>query len=92
MATGLNISRTDTLTLVSTELHSMAEYAGKNEKPIAENALLGLDRYLNDPGFITITTKPVEPIPLLYFFMGRDIYDNLHALKIDIKTDSSDNI
>ena len=72
-ARGMNISTDDALALISAELTSLAEYAGRDENQVAENALLGFKRYLNDPGSVIITTAPVEPVPVLYFFMGREI-------------------
>ena len=92
LARGLNISAGDALTQINAELTAMAEYAGRDENQVAENALRGLRRYFNDPGSVTVTANPVEPVPVLYFFMGRDIYDNLRLLNVEIKTDSSEDI
>ena len=91
-ARGLNISTVDALALISAELTSMAEYAGRDENQVAENALLGLKRYLNDPGSVTITADPVEPVPVLYFFMGRDVFDNLRMMDVKVVTDSTEKI
>lgn len=91
-ARGLNISTADALTLISEELTSLAEYAGRDENPVAENALLGFKRYLNDPGSVTITANPVEPVPVLYFFMGRDVFDNLRMMNVEVVTDSIEDI
>jgi len=91
-ARGLNVSETDALAQISAELVAMADYAGKDGNQVAENALRGLKRYINDPGTVTITANPSEPVPVLYFFMGRDMYDNLRMMNVEIKTDSSEDI
>lgn len=91
-ALGLNISRTEALQRFNQELDAMAEYAGKEKNSVAENALRGLKRYINDPGTVTIIADPKEPVPVLYFFMGRDIYDNIRLMNVKIMTDSSEDI
>lgn len=78
--------------LFCAELEAMAEFAGKADNPVAENALRGLKRFVDQPGTITITARPSEPVPWLYFFMGRDFYDNMRLLNLEVKTDSGDHI
>lgn len=81
-----------TRSLICAELGAMAKYAGEVDNGVAENALRGLKRFVDEPGTITITARPAEPVPWLYFFMGRDVYDNLRLLNIEVKTDSGDDI
>lgn len=91
-ARGLNVSETDALAQISAELTAMADYAGNDENSLAEGALRGFKRYINDPGSITIKARPVDPIPFLYFFMGRDLYDNLRMMNVEVETNSSEDI
>lgn len=91
-ARGLNVSRGEALQRFNQELDTMADYAGKEENTVAENALRGLKRYINDPGTVTITADPTEPVPVLYFYMGRDIYDNIRLMNVKVVTDSSEDI
>jgi len=88
----LSISETNALTRISAELSAVADYVGKDENRVAENALRGLRRYINDPGTVIVSSTPAEPVPMLYFFMGRDIYENLRMLNVQIETDSSEEI
>lgn len=77
---------------VTAELDAMAEYAGTSGNEVAEDALLGLKRFMSHPGSITISARPKEPVPYLYLFMGRDMYDNLRMLNVSVTTDASDRI
>jgi hypothetical protein len=91
-ANGLNVSEAKALTRISAELSAMADYVGKDENRVAENVLHGLRRYINDPGTVTVSSNPTEPVPMLYLFMGRDIYENLRMMNVQIETDSSEEI
>lgn len=89
---GQDANRDQARELVCAELGAMAKFAGESDNGVAEDALRGLKRFVDEPGTITITARPNEPVPWLYFFMGRDFYDNLRLLNIKVKTDSGDNI
>lgn len=91
-ARGMNTGKDDALRQVSAELASMADYAGREDNVVAENALRGLKRYINDPHTVKFSAHPTEPVPLLYFFMGRDLYDNLRLMNVSVQTDSSEDI
>ncbi len=79
-------------TLFCAELAAMADYANKQDNPVAENALRGLRRFVAQPGTVVISVRPDEPVPVPYFFMGRDMYDNLRLLGVSVTTDSGDDI
>ncbi len=91
-ATGENATGDKVRALVCTELAAMAKYASEENNDVAENALRGLKRFVDQPGTITITARPTEPIPWLYFFMGRDFYENMRLLNLEVKTDSAEDI
>lgn len=91
-ATRMGISRSEVRSMFCAELDAMADYAGSHENSVAENALRGLKRFVDDPGTVTISAKPAEPVPFLYIFMGRDFYENLRLMNVTVVTDSSDNI
>lgn len=88
----MNTSKKATVARLTAELGGLANYAGTQENIPAENVLLGLKRFLADPGIMTATATPKEPVPVLYFFMGRDIMENMRLLNLKIETDSDDNI
>lgn len=88
----LSTTKDDAQARISAELTAMADYAGKEDNPIAEDALRGLKRYVNDPNTVTIAATPKEPVPALYFFMGRDMYDNIRLMNVTVTTDSGEDI
>lgn len=88
----LNMPKEDARNQICGELTAMADYAAKDKNIVAEDALRGLRRYVNDPHTVTITATPPEPVPFLYFFMGRDFYDNLRLMNVKVMTDSSEDI
>lgn len=91
-ATRLGVSKTAARSMFSAEIEAMAEFAGKSENPVAENALRGIKRFVDDPGTVTISARPAEPVPFLYLFMGRDFYENLRLMNVVVTTNSSDEI
>lgn len=78
--------------MCAVELDVLAEMAAKSKNPEAENVLRGIKRFSQDPGTLSMTIRPEEPVPFLYLFMGRNIYDNLRLLGVTVVTDSSDDI
>jgi hypothetical protein len=91
-ARALGTSVDDFRARLCAELSAMADYAATQENPVAEDALRGIRRFVAEPGTVTIQARPGEPVPVPYFFMGRDMYDNLRLLGVSVTTDSSDNI
>ena len=88
----LGTSAEDFRARLCAELSAMADYAAGQDNPVAEDALRGIRRFVADPGTVTIQARPGEPVPVPYFFMGRDMYDNLRLLGVSVTTDSSDDI
>ena len=85
-------SKDVTVARITKELAGLAKYADSQDNPQAENVLLGLKRFLTDPGTVTVTATPKEPVPVLYFFMGRDLMENMRLLDLKVETDSDEDI
>lgn len=79
-------SETVTLNRISAELDGLAAYAETQANEPARAAMLGLKTFLNDPGSLTVSANPAESVPVLYFFMGRDLFENLDLLNIHVDT------
>jgi hypothetical protein len=92
VATRLGVSEIQARKQFCAELKGMADSARKTENTVAEEVLLGVRRFVADPGVIAISARPKKPVPYLYFFMGRDIYENLQLMNVTVTTDSSDHI
>jgi len=75
-----------------TELALMADYAGDSKNPVAEGVLTGLRKFLVKPGTLFLEAKPVEPVPFLACFLGRDIYENMRLMNISATAGSNDDI
>lgn len=91
-ARALGTSIEDFRSRLCAELTAMADYAGKQDNRVAEDALRGIRRFVAKPGTVTVSIRPGDPVPVPYFFMGRDMYDNLRLLGVSVTTDSSDKI
>jgi hypothetical protein len=83
----LGVSVDEARQRVRAEIAAMAEYAVRDDNPVAADALAGLSEFIAAPGRIAVSARPAEPVPVLYFFMGRDFYDNLHLLNVTVTTD-----
>lgn len=71
------------------EIRGMADYAEKIGNVQAAATFRALRSFVREPGTLTVSARPEEPAPLLYLFMGRDIYDNLRLLNLSVKASSS---
>ncbi|MDC0335983.1 hypothetical protein OAN24_03680 [Pseudodesulfovibrio sp.] len=91
-ARNMGVSKDTARAQIGAELTVMADYAGKDGNTVAEDALRGIKRFVDEPGTLKLSVRPAEPVPLLYFFMGRDFYDNLRLLNVKVITNSSDEI
>jgi len=91
-AMALNSSEEEVRDQVCAELGAMADYAGRTENPEAEQALRAFCRFVQAPGSLTLTARPSEPVPVPYFFMGRDIYDNIRLLGLSVTAVEKDDI
>ncbi|MEZ7197886.1 hypothetical protein [Pseudodesulfovibrio karagichevae] len=78
------VSESATLDRIGMELEGLAAYAGAQANEPAREAMLGLKTFLNDPGSLTVSVNPAESVPVLYFFMGRDLFENLDLLNIHV--------
>ncbi|MFH1912986.1 MAG: hypothetical protein ABIK45_01755 [Pseudomonadota bacterium] len=83
----LGISMAEARERFLAELASMARFAAREGNTVAEGALLGLAEFVAEPGRVAVSVRPAEPMPVLYFFMGRDVYENLHLLNVTVTTD-----
>lgn len=88
----LNVSEAEARARVQAEITAMADYAARDGNPVAAAALAGLADFVADPGQVAIASRPGEPVPVLYFFMGRDFYENLHLLNVTVITDAEHEI
>ena len=86
------VSETTTLNRIDAELDGLAAYAATQANEPARQAMLGLKRFLDDPGSLTVSANPAESVPVLYFFMGRDMFENLDLLNIHVEAAPSDGI
>ncbi|OIQ50412.1 hypothetical protein BerOc1_02343 [Pseudodesulfovibrio hydrargyri] len=85
-------SEAATLSRISLELDGLAAYAETQANESARAAMLGLKTFLNDPGSLTVSANPAESVPVLYFFMGRDLFENLDLLNVHVETVPADGI
>jgi len=85
-------SEATTLNRISMELEGLAAYAETQGNEPARTAMLGLKTFLNDPGSLTVSANPAESVPVLYFFMGRDVFENLDLLSIHVETTPAEGI
>ena len=91
-STVTSTSEERTLTFIRRELAGLAQIAASKENTVAENVMLGLRRFMGDPATMTVSLNPAKPVPVLYFFMGRDLFENMQLLNMTIETNSSDGI
>ncbi|MBG0791156.1 MAG: hypothetical protein H0S80_11750 [Desulfovibrionaceae bacterium] len=83
-AARMKASEEETVNRIATELSGLAQFADSQENGPAKNVMLGLQRFVVKPETMTVTAAPVDPVPVLYFFMGRDLMENLQLLDMRI--------
>jgi len=88
----MGLSEQQTVQSITTELEWLAGHAERQGNLPAQNVLLGLKRFLTDPGSITVTARPAKPVPVLYFFMGRDILENMRLLNMSTTANTHEDI
>ena len=91
-ALALNVSEDAVRDQVCAELGAMADYAVRAGNPEAGEALRSFCRFVREPGTLVLTARPSEPVPVPYFFMGRDIYDNIRLLGLSVATEKNGEI
>lgn len=67
------------------ELEHWRAKAERDGNARALAALEGLKRFAEQPGRLKATARPKEPVPILYFFMGRDLPDILGLLRVEVQ-------
>jgi hypothetical protein len=92
MARLLNTTGADARDRIRAEIAAMVRYAHGDRNRVAADALAGLEDFVAAPGMVAISLRPAEPVPLLYFFMGRDIYDNMRLFNVEVTTDAERHI
>lgn len=88
----MGLTEQQTVQRITTELEGLAGYSERQGNTPAQNVLLGLKRFLTDPGSVTATAKPKEPVPVIYFFMGRDLLENMRLLNMNVRTNSREEL
>ncbi len=86
-AQAMSVSEVQARARVCAELTAMADYAESDGNPVAEKVLRGVKRFVDNPGILTLSARPEEPVPCIYFFMGRDVYDILRLMNVSAETE-----
>lgn len=73
---------------VGRELGSFADIGDKKGKSEAAKTLRALKDFIEKSGTVTVRATPMEPVPYMYLFMGRDIYDNIELFGLSIERNS----
>lgn len=81
-----NMGREDARAFVSSEVGSLAAAAKVQENEQAMRAFLNLGEFVKDPGTLVIKATPEEPVPWLYFFMGRDVFESIRLLDLLVES------
>lgn len=84
VGTGIEATRAQ----FSGELGEMVDFADKQGNGVAADAINGFKNFVQNSGTLTVAARPAEPVPFIYFFMGRDFYDNLQLLNLSVLADS----
>lgn len=79
------MSRQEAREFLATEVAALALGAKAIDNKHAEQAFLGLGSFVNDPQEIIIRATPEEPVPWLYFFMGRDVFESIRLLDLVVE-------
>lgn len=90
-AMALGASTADASSMVAAELSVMADHAARTDNGVAEDALRGLGRFVKNPDTLSVSATPAEPVPFLYLFMGRDMYDNLRLMQVSVVANDDTN-
>lgn len=88
LGTSMRLSPEETRRQLAGELEGMARHADTAGNPRASDALFAFRRFVQHAGTLKVSSRPAEPAPLIYLFMGRDFYDNLQLLNLTVTADS----
>lgn len=89
IARRLAISAAQAREQVCAELEAMAEYATSQDNRAARDVMTGIKEFVESPGTLTLTARPEKPVPFLYFYMGRDFYENLQLFNVSATTENN---
>ncbi|WP_147818964.1 hypothetical protein [Salidesulfovibrio onnuriiensis] len=81
-----NMDREEARAFVSSEVGSLAAAAKVQGNEQAMQAFLNLGEFVKDPGTLVIKATPEEPVPWLYFFMGRDVFESIRLLDLLVES------
>lgn len=73
---------------LSREVLGLVTGANAADNEVAVKAFQGLGSFVNDPQTIVIKAAPEEPVPWLYFFMGRDVFESIRLLDLTVGAES----
>lgn len=73
----------------SHELMKLAKNGEQEGKPRAAQMLRNLRSFVDNSGTVTLKAEPTEPVPYIYLFMGRDIFDNIDLLNLSVEAQSA---
>lgn len=81
----LGVSKEDARKQVSAELATLAKGANADGNSVAAEALDGFRHFVENPGRLVVTASPDKPVPYLYFFMGRNLYENIRLMNVTVE-------
>lgn len=84
-ATHRNMAGEQARTFLSTEVSTLAVAARAADNARAEKAFRALGAFVEKPETIVIRATPEEPVPWLYFFMGRDVFESINLLELTVE-------
>jgi len=85
LAAGAGISEANARKQVAAELQALAEEGERKGKAQAAEEVRHFQAFMEHSGTVTIKAAPVRPVPYLYLFMGRDLYDNFDLLNLSVE-------
>lgn len=90
LAAAAGISEANARRQVAEELQALSDEGERKGKVRAAEEMRDLKAFLEHSGTVTIKAAPVRPVPYLYLFMGRDLYDNFDLLNLSVETRQSE--
>lgn len=87
LAQDAGISEEEAVKRISARIDANIEWAEKENNSIAAEAFRGLKSFLKKREGIRLTSSPEEPVPWLYFFMGRNMLEIISLLNIEVESD-----
>ncbi len=86
LADEAGMSEAEAVRRLLARIETNVQWAEKEKNRIAAEAFLGLKGFLKDREGVKITSSPDEPVPWLYFFMGRNLLDIISLLNIEVES------